>query len=322
LFAIFGFELFGCEGARNSLRIMMEKADTIGGRWQRKVFRRGVAFLLTAEMLCASPVRAADLKPEAIKAFDRYMELTEAEINSETASGKAFLWVDRLPPERRTTAHEELGQGKAVIERLQTLDNGKRVEIPGGMVHHWIGTVFIPGATLAETLALVEDYDHHQNYYRPDVVRSKILYRKDNDFVIELRFYKKKIVTTVLDTEHDVHYSILDSKHAMSRSRATRIQEVDEAGKPDEQLEPVGHDRGFLWRMNTYWRFEEKDGGTYVESQAISLTRDIPTGLGWIIGSYVNSVPRESFTFTLEATRAGVLQRVAAHAAALPARSE
>lgn len=302
--------------------MVMGLPDTTGGRRQRKGIRRAVAFLLAAEMLCAAPARATDLKPETIKAFDRYMGLTEAKINSETASGKAFLWVDRLLPERRTAAHEELRQGKAVIERLETLDNGKRMEIPGGMVHHWIGTVFIPGATLEETIALVEDYDHHQNYYRPDVVRSKILYRKDNDFVIELRFYKKKIVTTVLDTEHDVHYSILDSTHAMSRSRATRIQEVDDAGKPDEQLEPAGHDHGFLWRMNTYWRFEEKDGGTYVESQAISLTRDIPTGLGWLISSYVNSVPRESLTFTLEATRAGVLQRIAAHAAALPAHSE
>lgn len=302
--------------------IVMELADTNGGRWRRRALRRGVAILLATDLLCAAPAHATDLKPETLKAFDHYMELTEAEINLETASGKAFLWVDRLPQDRRTAAYEELRQGKVVIEQLETLDHGKHMEIPDGMVHHWIGTVFIPGATLADTLALLEDYDHHQEYYRPDVVRSKILSRNGNDFLVQLRFYKKKIVTSVLDTEHDVHYTVLDSRHAMSRSRATRIQEVDDAGKPDERLEPAGHDRGFLWRMNTYWRFEEKDGGTYVESQAISLTRDIPTGLGWMIGQYVNSVPRESLTFTLEATRAGVLQRIAVHAAALPAHTE
>lgn len=315
-------QFFACAISLDTVPMMMELADTIGWRWQRKALRRGVAILLVADFLCASPARATDLKPETLKAFDQYMELTEAGINSETASGKAFLWVDRLPPEKRTAAYKELRQGNVVIERLETLDNGKHMEIPDGMVHHWIGTVYIPGATLADTLALVEDYDHHQDYYRPDVMRSKILYRKDSDFLVLLRFYKKKIVTTVLDTEHDVHYSVVDSKHAMSRSRATRIQEVEDAGKPDEQMEPAGHDRGFLWRMNTYWRFEEKDGGTYVESQAISLTRDIPTGLGWMIGPYVNSVPRESLTFTLAATRAGVLKRIAAHAAALPAPTE
>jgi hypothetical protein len=183
------------------------------------------------------------------------------------------------------------------------------------MIHHWIGTVFIPGATLAQTLALEEDYDHHQDYFRPDVMRSKILYHDGNDFTIELRLYKKKVITTVLDTEHEVHYTLVDSTHAWSRSRTTRIQEVDNAGEKDERLEPVGHDRGFLWRMNTYWRFEERDGGTYVECQSISLTRDIPTGLGWMIGPYVTSVPRESLTFTLATTRSAVLNRIAAHEA-------
>jgi hypothetical protein len=64
--------------------------------------------------------------------------------------------------------------------------------------------------------------------------------------------------------------------------------------------------------MNTYWRFEQKDGGTYVECQSVSLTRDIPAGLGWLIGPYVTSVPRESLTFTLATTRSAVLKRVAA----------
>lgn len=304
------------------MRILAGLADTSEGRWRRKSLRRATVILLAADLLLTPPVHASDLIPETLKAFDHYVDLTDAEINSETSSGKAFLWVDRLPPERRTVAYEELRQGKAVIEHLETLANGKRLNIPNGMVHHWIGTLFIPGATLAETLALVEDYDHHQEYYRPDVARSKILSHKDGDFVIELRFYKKKVITTVLDTEHDVHYTVLDSKHAMSRSRTTRVQEVEDAGKPTEQLEPAGHDRGLLWRMNTYWRFEERDGGAYVESQAISLTRNIPTGLGWMIGGYVNSVPRESLTFTLEATRAAVLKRVAEHAAAMPVRGE
>ena len=107
----------------------------------------------------------------------------------------------------------------------------------------------------------------------------------------------------------------MDSTHAWSRSRTTRIQEVDNAGERDEHLEPAGRDRGFLWRMNTYWRFEEKDGGTYVECQSISLTRDIPPGLGWLIGPYVTSVPRESLTFTLATTRSEVLQHAETAAA-------
>ena len=123
------------------------------------------------------------------------------------------------------------------------------------------------------------------------------------------------MITTVLYTEHEVHYQMMDATHAWSRSHTTRIQEVDNPGKPDEHLEPEGHGNGFLWRMNTYWRFEEKDGGVYVESESISLTRDIPEGLGWMIGPFVSSIPRESLTFTLVTTRSAVMERIGAREA-------
>jgi hypothetical protein len=118
------------------------------------------------------------------------------------------------------------------------------------------------------------------------------------------------VITIVDDTDHQVHYQVVDATHAWSRSHATRIQEVENAGEPSERLDPPGHDRGFLWGMDTYWRFQEKDGGTYVECQSVSLTRDIPTGLGWVVGPFVTSVPRESLTFTLGTARSAELQRI------------
>jgi hypothetical protein len=121
------------------------------------------------------------------------------------------------------------------------------------------------------------------------------------------------VITIVDDTDHQVHYQVVDATHAWSRSHATRIQEVENAGEPSERLEPQGQDRGLLWGMDTYWRFQEKDGGTYVECQSVSLTRDIPTGLGWVVGPFVTSVPRESLTFTLVTARSAELQRIAAH---------
>jgi hypothetical protein len=216
------------------------------------------------------------LEPNTTAAFDSYVQATETQI---AAKGRheAFLWIENLPEGWRASTDAQLRAGQVVIERLDTLnlrnggERGKPIAVPGGLIHHWIGTVFIPGATLAQTLALEEDYDHHQDYFRPDVMRSKILRHDGNDFLIELRLYKKKIITAVLDTEHEVNYTLVDATHASSRSRTTRIQEVDNAGETRERLEPVGHDQSFLWRMNTYWRFEENDGGTYVECQSVSL---------------------------------------------------
>lgn len=290
------------------MRQVKEKSDSIA--------RRGSAIVFAGILLLSSPAHAADLQPQTVAAFNRYVQLTEARIESDTARREPFLWVDGLPQDRHASADSQLREGKVVVERMETLDNGKPVPVPGGLIHHWIGTAFIPGATLAQTLSLEEDYDRHQEYFQPDVVRSKILRHQGNDFVVELRFAKKKVITTILDTEHEVHYSLLDAAHAASRSRTTRIQEVHDAGKPEERLEPEGHDNGFLWRMNTYWRFEEKDGGTYVECESISLTRDIPAGLGWLVGRFASSVPRESLTFTLATTRGAVLERIGVPAGA------
>ncbi|MGB8441720.1 MAG: hypothetical protein WA673_07105 [Candidatus Acidiferrales bacterium] len=270
--------------------------------------RSSTAVLLAVLLLLPFSLNATDLQPPAAQAYDRYIQLTQAQVNSELAQSGPYLWVERLPDARRAEAEAELHNGQIVIERLSTLDNGKTISVPGGIIHHWIGTVFVPGATLTQTLSFMQDYDHKVDYFKPDIARSKILRHEGDDYFVLLRFYKKKIITTVIDTDQQVHYHLVDRTHAWSRSRTTRVQEVENAGQTDEKLEPEGHDRGFLWRMNTYWRFEEKDGGTYIECQAISLTRDIPTGLGWMVGPFVTSVPKESLNFTLSTARAALLR--------------
>jgi len=267
--------------------------------------------LVIAAAISSSPAAAAQLKPETIAAFDRYVQASESKMAAEDYGGGQFLYLDGLPSDRRAAALERLQRGEVVIEKLETSANGKAITAPGGMIHDWIGTVFISGATLQQTLALEEDYDRHQEIFQPEVVRSKILRRNGGDFTVYFRLRKKKIITTILDTDHEVQYQVIDATHAESRSRTTRIQEVENAGQANESLKPVGDDNGFLWRMNTYWRFEEKDGGTYVECRSISLTRDIPTGLGWMIAPIVTSIPRESLTFTLGTTRAALLKRAA-----------
>jgi hypothetical protein len=271
--------------------------------------RRAVAIFLAFAVAGAGPARGADLQPQAARNYERYIALTQAQVEAENAQGPEYLWVERLPEARRAAALAQLRNGGVVIEKLETLDNGKAIDVPGGMIHHWIGTAFVPGATLAQTLAFMQDYDHKVEYFKPDIVRSQVLKHEGDDYTVLLRFYQKKIITTVIDTDQEVHYHEVEKTQAWSRSRATRVQEVDNPGRSDERLEPEGHDRGFVWKLNTFWRFEEKDGGTYLECQAISLSRDIPTGLGWMVGSFVSSVPRESLTFTLVTARSALAKK-------------
>jgi len=282
----------------------MDKSDALA--------RRLMAVFLAAILLFVLPLNAADLQAQAAQNYARYIALTQAQVDAELAQSGSCLWVERLPESRRTEALAQLRSGGVVIEKLETLDDGKPIAVPGGLIHHWIGTAFVPGATLAQTLAFMQDYNHKVEYFKPDIVRSKILKHEGDDYFVLLRFYQKKIITTVIDTDQEVHYHVVDKTHAWSRSNATRVQEVDNPGKSDERLEPEGHDRGFVWKLNTFWRFEEKDGGTYLECQAISLSRDIPTGLGWMVGSFVSSVPRESLTFTLTTARAALAKKTVA----------
>src|SRR5207249_2673859 len=246
------------------------------------------------------------LKTETEEAFERYVKLTEARNQGELKRGAGLLWVDGLPVGQRAAAYAALKQGEVKMQKLEILDNGKPIACPGGMIHHWVGAVFIPGAKLGDVLGVLEDYDKHSDYYAPDVERSKVESRQGDHFRVFLRFRRHKVITAVLNTEHDVRYFRDSATRAHSRSTATRIAEVENAGKSDEREKTPGEDEGFLWRMETWWRLEERDAGVYVQSEVVSLTRDIPTGLRWLIGPFVTGIPKESLTFTLESTRKAV----------------
>jgi hypothetical protein len=271
--------------------------------------RRALAAFIVTLIALATPVNAADLQVRTAQNYERYVALTQAQIDAELAQGNPYLWVERLPEPRRAEAETRLRNGEVVIERLETLDNGKPIPVPGAMIHHWIATIFVPRATLAQTLAFMQDYDHNAEYFRPDIVRSKMIKHEGDDYLVQQRFYKKKIITTVIETDQHVHYHVVDSARAWSRSRDTRVQEVENAGRFDERLDSEGHDRGFVWKLNAFWRFKEKDGGTYLECTAISLSRDIPIGLGWMVGSLVSNLSKESLTFTLITSRTEIAKK-------------
>jgi hypothetical protein len=250
-----------------------------------------------------------ELKPATIKAFDHYVSLTDASNDAELKRGSPLLWIDGLPDDAKAKAYAELKRGEVKMSKLETRDNGATIHCPDGLIHHWVGLAFIPGVKLQDVLAVMQDYDNQFKYYAPDVERSKLESRDGDHFQAFLRFRRHKVITVVLDTEHDIHYFHDSDTLAHSRSSAVRIAQVENAGKSDEREKPPGDDDGFMWRMETWWRMLEKDGGVYVQSEVVSLTRDIPTGLAWLIGPFVTSIPKESLTFTLDATRKAVEAR-------------
>lgn len=138
------------------------------------------------------------------------------------------------------------------------------------------------------------------------MVESKLLDSDADTIRGYQRLLKKKVLTAVLNTEHEARYRQISEQRWVGRSHSTKIAEVKNAGEPGEKQLPMGHDSGFLWRLNVYWSIEEAEGGAFVECLTISLSRQIPFGLGWVVKPFVMSLPRESLEGTLEATRLAV----------------
>jgi hypothetical protein len=273
------------------------------------------ALLLTIP-LALHAATPPSFKPKTMEAFSAYVRATDSRNNLELESGKNLLWIDTLPEAARNRAYKSLAAGETQIEQRSTLADGREIQCPEGMIHHWEGLIFVPGAHLDDVLKVLEDYDHHSVYYAPDVTRSKLEERDGDHFRVFLRLRRQKVITVVLNTEHDIHYFRDGAQQAHSRSYATHIAEVDNAGKSNEREKPREDDNGFLWGMETWWRLLEKDGGVYVQSEVVSLTRDIPAGLGWMIGPFITSIPKDTLSFTLEATRKAVLAQMKQSSAA------
>jgi len=263
-------------------------------------------FLVSVYLATASDAEAIKLEAATVKAWEIYVQLTEKRIEAELNSTSGFLRTDFLPPGEASRITGIINSGRAYIERMNTRTaDGRQVSAPDAMIHHWFGSIFIPKIRSDTLLNWVKDYDQHYRYFK-EVEDSKLLSHDGDTFDIFLRFVRKKVVTVHYNTNHTAIYRHHHDGLESSRSFTTRIAEVQNAGTTSEMEKPVGDDSGFLWRLNSYWRFKQQADGVVVECESISLSRSIPFGLGWLIKGFVESVPRESLENTLVSIRDGV----------------
>jgi len=275
---------------------------------------KGVSLLCLAATVASVPAApAGDLKPHTLAAFQTYARLTEQRVLRQSRREGDFLYLDHLPAAERRRVLSDLRGGGLFMEALETKDDqGRKLDIRDGLVHHWLGVVFVPGVGVEDALTLVQDYGRHSEIYAPEVEEARILERSGDDFRVFIRFRKKKVITVVMDTIHDVQYVRVGPDRAYSLSRTTSVREVENVDEPGQRALPDGEGSGFLWRMNSYWRFIERDGGTYIECESISLTRTIPFLLRWLVGPFVNDMPREELADLLQTTRGVLVDGLAA----------
>ena len=293
-------------GCHKHIGRMMSRTRIPGSIWSAITI---LAALIASVAIAVRPATAEQLKKETAAAFDQYIRLKETRDEHQISARQAFLWIDALPEPTAREAYAKVKRGEVLTRRNQDCGAPDCSAIPGGLIHDWVGVVFIPGVSLAQAMSALQDYDRDADYYRPQVLKSKLLDRSGDVFHVFLRLKQVHVITVVLDTEYEVHYRYLGETHAVSRSYSTRIAEVENAGEANEHDRTPGDDRGLLWRLYSYWRFYQADGGIYIQCDAVSLTRDVPSGLGWLIRPFIQKIPSESLSFTLDAARAALTKK-------------
>jgi hypothetical protein len=240
-------------------------------------------------------MHGADLKPESLAAWDQYVRLSDTAMQARLQPGKPFLWIDEDPDRRR-----RLHAGEILAARVGAQSPK---QVPSGLIHHWIGAVFLPNASLGDVLAIVRDYAHYKDYYRPTVVNaSSIRVAPGVDRFSMLLMNKPLFLKIAIESECESTYAQAGTGRWYSVVSAVRVQEIEDYGQPGERKLPSGEGSGYVWRLHTITRFEEADGGVYVEVEAMALSRDIPAAARWVVDPIVRRVSKEAMVASLRQT--------------------
>jgi hypothetical protein len=263
------------------------------------------AVLALSALTAQPPADGGNRWPATLAGWNTYVAATERRISRElgTTSGRflAFDFTGNAVADRRAVL-----AGAIAIAPVETRDDrGREIDVPYAMVHHWRGAVFLPRQHVASVLAALQNGPPPTQ--KEDVLKSAVLGRGPDHMRVYLQVQRTRFITVVYNTEHDVTFQHFGPARASSASVATRIAEVVNVGTPQEhELEP-GQDRGFLWRWNSYWRYEEVPAGVIAECESISLSRPIPSLLYYAVKPLVDSTASESMERTLIALRSAGL---------------
>jgi putative flippase GtrA len=271
------------------------------------VFRAAAILAMTAfaGSAHASDTLEAQLQPKTLRGFNTYVSVVEARRAKEIAEKQPFLEIDRRSAAEQARIMAMLKRGEVFVERAAASRGASATETPieGGLINHWRGTVFVPNVQLDQVLKVLQEpqTDKHK---QEDVISSRVISRDGDSQKVFLRLKRTKFVTVVYDTEYDVDYKRLSPELAFSNSISTKVVEIENAGTPSERALPEGNDHGYMWRLNSYWRYKQVNGGVLVEVESLTLSRDLPAIIGPLIRPIVNSTARESMTRTLASVRA------------------
>ena len=259
------------------------------------------AFLAAALLILAASLtaEAANLSPDTLNAWNAYLRNQNARV-AKYSDATPFLWSDQSSGRLR-----RLHKGETVVAPFG--ENPRRV--PHGLIHHWIGAVFLPGVRLDDVLSVVRDYGEYKDFYAPNVIDSRVVRKTDTEDTFSLRLLNRAVVAKfALDTEFQGAFRRIGENKCYSIAYTTRVREVENYGLSDEHEAPANTGRGLIWRLYSISRFEQRDGGVYVELEAVALSRDVPGALRWLVDPIIRRTARNSEQISLQKTGEAVLE--------------
>ncbi len=277
----------------DSRSYMREKEETQSVGTARPL--RGPSAILLLAIFFSVRSIAADLKPETIQAWNEYVRAAEVRNLKHLSQGAPFLAIDALPGEAA-----KLRQGDIIASPAAP---NVPIKVHSGLIHDWTGAIFIPNAALRDVLQVARDYGQYKTVYHPNVVSAKpleISEREDRFSIVVMN--KSFFAKSALDFDYHSTFTQLDDQRWYSVSETTRVQEVTQYGGPSPHMLPQDHGTGIIWRLYSIARYQERDGGVYVELEAIALSRDIPASLRWMVEPIVRRVSRSALVVSLQET--------------------
>jgi len=235
------------------------------------------------------------LEPATATAFKAYVKSAEQGLGARWSGQSPFLSLDVS-----TQDNKKLLKGGLLI---RPADSPNPKDIQDGLIHDWVGAVYIPNTSVDKVIAVLQDFDRHSQIY-PEIVRSRLVKREGNDIAGYWRLERKQqFLPAIFDVQQEAHYKEVAPGKWICRAYADDIREVQDAGSSQERDYPLGEGLGLLWRINAFWSIQANGDGVLAECRTISLSRSIPSGMGWMIKPFIQNVPRESLTSTLQNTR-------------------
>lgn len=245
---------------------------------------------------------AAELNQQALTAWENYVASAKVRMQDRLAGKSPFLWADEDPIRRR-----QLNSGEIVISPL---GNSHPLSVPHGLIHHWIGAVFVPGARIQDLAAVVDDYGRYSEIYRPTLVKAELLDSTGDEQKFSILWVQRVLlVTAAFYTELDSNYVALNSRQGYITFFTTRVQQIEHHGEKDERKLAPDEGNGYLWRLISFARFEECDGGLYLELEVIGLSKDLPGSLRFLLRPVLDHVPRQALEAKLDQTRHAIRYR-------------